>query len=139
MIVFIAILIHDERYNIFPREDLVEFAATEGLASCADTLFARSLLQPHEYPDKIRDSSILTQACAKRMAQDLIVDTQKDNELSEQGDDTLADYWLEEEPRELLWYPRAVIFGSRCVSQRLDEGEVLSEMIHWEPERILQV
>jgi hypothetical protein len=128
-------MLHDERYNLFPRDDLVEFVATEGIAHYGDTLFARSTLGRQKYHDSIMAArQLITEAQLQALRESLY----EDNQVSDDND-AIFELWFEKERAEVLHYPMGVLLGLRCVDYHISAGATLPEMLHWSPEEVVAV
>lgn len=134
-------MIHDERDVHVPgRTDLIEMAATEGLAHYGDSLFGSRLLETGEFydirtliaglkPDRL---DLLTRALCADVAHDI-------EEARQTGATDIFDKWFETEVPSLDTYPAGVAVGACHVARHIEAGVELAELMAWPPEDILGV
>lgn len=130
-------MVHNERQAITDRDDLLEHVATEGLAHCADTLYAGLLLEDWEYHNTFDAIRLVSPKVANALTAELVSDSQLESEMAQLGDAALFDHWMEQESPEFGFYPAGVVVGAYHVDQRIKQGFNIAEMLHWTPEEIL--
>lgn len=139
-------IVHIVRADKYSEEDLVETAATEGLAYMAEYILASEILTPEETQDNFNDELMLSGVAEQRLIKDFARDSAViDSLIDENGTVDIDDFdlasgildrWFNPPGKS---FPEGASLGFTAVSRLIGLGVGFSEVFQMPAEEIMRL